>query len=198
MGRFPFINLCFVLFLMGIFATRHLVPVIHPTANGFRLVDYDAQPKPDDFAAQRPMSTTIQRSLKMFIGDLSDLWERAMIMRLWMLEYQTTYWTKAHATTGAEADLLEARFHVANAEVFDAAMNQQSRAKIELKRAESSITETRPLIEARARVNLELIEQEIGAVSINPKTARVEESAPYEKIKSDLDRLIERLRVAKT
>ncbi|HYA27438.1 MAG TPA: hypothetical protein VEI95_01365, partial [Acidobacteriota bacterium] len=75
---------------------------------------------------------------------------------------------------------------------------QQSRAKIELKRAESSLTETRPLIEARARVNLELIEQEIGAVSINPKTARVEESAPYEKIKSDLDRLIERLRVAKT
>jgi hypothetical protein len=184
-----------VFLLAALFATRHAVSVFQPTAPGFLWIGSDTQPEYDDVASKQPLSNTMPSGLRTLLDDLNDLWERAMIMRLWILEYQTTSWAKDHAMTGAEADLFEARFHVANAEVFAAALNQENRAKLELKRAENYLIETRPLIETRVRAGLEIIKNEITAVKVNPESARSENPEPYERIKSDLDRLIENLRI---
>jgi len=135
--------------------------------------------------------------LRPALAYLKDLWERSILLRQWILEYETNYWETLRATSGAEAGLVEARFHVANAEVFDAALGERSRAKAEIGQAESYLLATRPLLTDRSLSRVESIRQELEAASMNVVSVSSESSEPYETIKTDLDRLIETVRAAK-
>jgi len=76
-------------------------------------------------------------------------------------------------------------------------MGQKQRAKVELERAENYLFETQPLIVDKLRPALEKIRQELGAAKVDSESMFFEDSERYERIKSDLDHMIERVRFTK-
>ena len=198
MWQLPFLNLCFVVFLITHVAVQHSVSVFHPSESKYLLVTYDPVPARFSLGFESAWKTTrFRHGLGRPIGYLSDLWRRSIILREWMLEQETSYWGTIRAASGAEADLVEARFHVANAEVLDAGMGEKRRATVELIRAENYLLETRPLIVDKLRPALEKIRQELGPARVDSDWMISEYSERYERIKSDLDHMIERVRFTK-
>jgi hypothetical protein len=198
MWQLPFLNLCFVAFLITHVAIQHSVSVFRPTESNYVLFTDDPVPSRTRVGFESASKTSPFRDgLGGAIDYLRDLWRRSIILREWTLERQTSYWGAIRAASGAETDLVEARFHVANAEVFDAAMGQKQRAKVELERAENYLFETQPLIVDKLRPALEKIRQELGAAKVDSESMFFEDSERYERIKSDLDHMIERVRFTK-
>ena len=114
-------------------------------------------------------------------------------MKEWLLENETAYWERIYPARGAENDLLEARFHVANSEVFGAAMDEQQRAKIELDRADRYLQKTAPLVADNTLLALEAIRNELTAAKLNLEILDPEIHSSVERIKADLDRVINSL-----
>ena len=113
-----------------------------------------------------------------------------MIMKQWMLEYEATYWEKLRAAHGAEADLVEARFHVSNAEVFAAATGEKQRAKVELGRADRYLKRALPLVADDTLLALETIRKELSAAKLDLERAGTNTYTSDERIKTDLDHMI--------
>ncbi len=116
-----------------------------------------------------------------------------MIMKEWLLEYETTYWEGIYAARGAENDLVEARFHVANAEVFGAATGEKQRAKVELDRADRYLQKALPVVGDNALLALEAIRNELTAAKMDLETLDPTTQTSDERIKADLDRVINSL-----
>src|SRR5262245_33790059 len=112
MSRLPFFNFIFFLILIMLIIQHSIT--LNRSGGGRLIGNYDL-----NLAAQ-----------------LDNLWQRSIIMQQWMLENKTSAWQRMHPTSGAEADLVEARFHVANAEVFAAALGEKTKTQLELDRAE--------------------------------------------------------------
>ncbi len=126
--------------------------------------------------------------------NLNKLWQRSIIMQQWMLEYKTSAWQRMRPSSGAEADLIEARFHVANAEVFSAALGEKTKTKMELDRAEKYLIAARPLVADLIVPAVESIRQELEGAKLNLTSIGPENRDHYEKIKTELDHLIKTLR----
>ena len=195
MWRLPVMNLCFLLILITILDLQYSnsvfapAEIMHVTSNNNPLKPYAN--------AISGKALTLGDGLSPALGYLSDLWQRSIILRQWMLEYERSYWGILGAASVEETDLVEARFHVANAEAFDAALGERPRAKAEIGHAESYLVATRPLFTDRILPRVESIRQELEAVRMNSVSDSSENSARYERIKTDLDRLIETIRAAK-
>lgn len=188
-------NLCFVLILITILALRYSISVFSPAETTH--ITFDDSPGKSHADALSGQAGTLGDELRPALGYLRDLWRRSILLRQWMLEYEISYWGTLRAASGVEAGLVEARYHVANAEVFDAALGERSRAKTEIGQAESYLVATRPLLTERILSRVESIRQELDAVSMNSASVSAEKSEHYERIKTDLDRLIETVRAAK-
>jgi hypothetical protein len=185
MWKYLFVNLCFALFLTAIFAARHAASVIEPRGNGYVLANTEAQSNHTNSVFESSWSDALPgRSI---FEDLNGFWQRAMIMRQWILEYETANWGKVHAKSGAEDDLVEARFHVANAEVFGVALVKKQRAKAELDRADRYLQKALPLVAQDMRPVLEAIEKELADAKADLETADPDAEASDEQIKTDLD-----------
>ncbi len=198
MWKLPFLNLCFVLLVITFVAVHHSVSVFGPTESRYVLVNYDPyQSRSHAAFGAAWKGAQLGDGLWSSIEYLNDLWQRSIIMREWMLEYETTYGGKIRAASGAKADLEEARFHVANAEFLGVAMGEQQRAKVELDRAENYLVKARPLVEENVRPTLETIRKELAATKLGLGTMSSENSVRYERIKAELDHMIERLRFTK-
>jgi hypothetical protein len=170
MPRLPFFNLVFFL-IVTMLTIQHSISLNR--SGGNRLInDYDLN----------------------VIGQLDQLWQRSIMMQQWMLEYKTSSWQSMHAPSGAEADLIEARFHVANAEVFGAALGEKTKTKVELDRAENDLIAARPLVADPILPAVESIRQELEGAKTDLTSIRSESRDHYEKIKTDLDHLIKTLR----
>jgi hypothetical protein len=151
MWRLPFLNLCFAL-LLTTFLTMHNSVWVTGPDSPYVLARYDTkQSRSHPEFAPAWNDSPPGDALRISIGHLSDLWLRAIIIREWTLECETTYWETIRAASGAEAELVEARFHLANAEVFAAAMGDQQKARIELERAENYLITDRPSKRMRSR-----------------------------------------------
>ena len=170
MSRLPFFNLIFVL-VLTMLTLQHSMSL-----NGFGgsplIGDYDLN----------------------LIGQLDKLWQQSMIMQQWMLEYKTSSWDRMRSPSGAEADLIEARFHLANAEVFAAALGEQTKTKMELDRAENYLLAARPLVNDPILSSVDSIRQELEGAKRNLISIRSEDREHYERIKTDLDQLIKLVR----
>jgi len=198
MWQLPILNLCLVAFLITHLAIQHSISVFRSTESNYALFNDGSVPSRTRVGFESASNTSpFPHGLGGAIDYLHDLWRRSILLREWTLEQQTSYWGAIRAASGAETDLVEARFHVANAEVFAAAMGQKQRAQLELERAENYLFETRPLIVDKLRPALEKIRQELGAAKVDSESMISEDSERYERIKSDLDHMIERVRFTK-
>ena len=61
----------------------------------------------------------LSASLVPITDALTQLWRRTQILAEWPIENNTTQWEKFYASTVVEKELIEARFHVENAEVYE-------------------------------------------------------------------------------
>ena len=125
---------------------------------------------------------------------MGNTWRRAMVMREWLLDYNMSEWEIFNAGDPAENDLLQARFHVGNAEVLTDAMRETDRAVKELARAETSLEEVQNLVKPTLSLQLKNVEGEIVAAEQDNDLSRV----PFEQIKANLDHLIQTVRSSKT
>jgi hypothetical protein len=192
--RLPLLNFLFVLVLITFLALRHSASVFAPTETRYEAVNND--PHHGRFYAESDQAWSRIRlgsGLGTALGQLSDLWQRSMIMKEWLLEYQTSYWERIDAARGAEFDLVEARFHVANAEVFGAAMGEQRRAKIEFARADRYLQKALPVVGVSTLPALDAIRKELSAAEMDLKMTDPKTQTRDERIKADLDRVINSL-----
>jgi hypothetical protein len=192
MWKLPFLNLCFVLLLTTFLTMQH--SVTGPNSR-YVFVDY-AREQSRSHPAFVPAwnDSPPNDALRISIAYIGNLLQRSMIIREWMLESETTYWETVGAARSAEADLVEARFHLANAEVFAAAMGDQQKARIDLERAENYLIMDQPSVEKNALPVLATIKKEIGAARLELESINSENFEHYERLKIDLDRLIKTVR----
>lgn len=185
MSRLPFLNFCLLVFLITLLAIQHSVAVFRARDSRPASVAYEIQSAQPIDANDTGGQTS---GLRKLLGYLGELWQRTMILREWIFEYQPINWQGIYRTTGAKADLAEARFHIANAEVFDTAMGETDRAEIELKRAATVLGSLR-LGVGKVEPALDSIRKEVDAARIASKSISADDVARYERIKIDLDRL---------
>lgn len=118
-----------------------------------------------------------------------------MVMREWLLESNSSQWEIFNAANPAETDLLEARFHVSNAEVLAAAMCENDRAAKELARAENSLEAVQALVNRSLTPQLKTVESEISAAE-RSEADWGSANVPFETIKTNLDHLIRTVRAS--
>ncbi len=93
-----------------------------------------------------------------------------MVIKEWLMEYNTAQWEFFSSSSPAETDLLEARFHVSNAEVFTEAMSENNRAIKELIRAETLLQAVQTLVKPNLAPQLTTIKDEVTAAESLERT----------------------------
>jgi hypothetical protein len=197
MWRYPFLNLCFVVLVITLLAMQHSVAVFGPSGRAGAVTDNDSSQRlwlEGEFSRRLRAPANFSRAAAF----LDDSWHRGIIFNEWLMEYNTSQWEIFNASSPAETDLIEARFHVANAEVFTDALSENDRAIKELARADKSLEAARIIVKANLAPRLTTIREEIVAAEMSEQTEEAFSTVPFETIKADLDHLIEILRSSKT
>jgi len=162
------------------------------------------EPSEDDFIAET------HRSLMLvnfdYLGKLSaplapigqaltQFWQQTQILAEWPIENNTAQWEKFYASTAAEKELIEARFHVENAEVYEWSIKNPQKTVRELNRAERFLYEARPSIhKTPILASMERVAQELEVMKADTNDKRASLPANYETVKTDLDRMINSIR----
>lgn len=197
MERYPFVNLCFVLVVITVLALQHSAAVFGTGAHGSALNHRGWSPT-SAFDGASWNGFRAPAELSRAVDFLHDAWLRGIVVREWLVEYNTSEWELFNAASPAETDLLEARFHLSNAEAFTEALSERERAVKELAQAEISLQAVEPLVGPRLAPQLKTIDEEIAAAETSEKAASSSATLPFETIKTALDHLIEIVRSAKT
>jgi len=198
MWRYPLLNLCFVILVIAFLALQHSFSVFRPTAHSSTVTDSD--PSQTLELASDAESLGILRARADFgqtVAYLCDIWRRSMVLKEWTIEYNAFQWEIFRASSPAETDLLDARFHVANAEVLTEARSKNARAIRELDRAETSLKAAETLVEPSLARQVKTIDDEITAAESREQTEDAFSMIPFETIKAHLDHLIAIVRSAK-
>jgi hypothetical protein len=114
------------------------------------------------------------------------------------MEYTAAQWDLFRASTRTETDLIDARFHVANAEVFTDAMHQNERAIKELVRADLLLQDAQSGVQDFMTDRLHSVRAEIKAAEAKERTEDGASTVRFETRKQDLDRLIDRLHASES
>ena len=120
----------------------------------------------------------------------AQLWQRTEIFAEWPIENSTTEWEKTYASTAVEKELIEARFHVENAEVYEWSIENRQKTLTELDLAERFLKDVRPLVKKPALDTIERLTTELDTMKIDTTGAGASRPLDYENIKTDLDRVI--------
>jgi hypothetical protein len=198
MWRYIFLNSCFVILLIALLALQHSFSVFGPT--GHRSAGTDSDLSQISELASNAKSPSILRAREDFgraVAYLIDMWRRGMVLKEWTIEYNAFRWEILRASSPAESDLLDARFHVANAEVFTKALSKNTRAIRELDRAETSLRAAETLVEPSLARQVKTIDDEITDAETREQTEDTFSAMPFETIKVHLDHLIAMVRSAK-
>jgi hypothetical protein len=198
MWRYPFLNLCFVVLVITLLAVQHSVTVFGPTGHAGASGASEQSGRFDFMSdGKLPRSLPAPANVSRAAALLDDIWHRGVIFNEWLMEYNTSRWEIFRASSPAETDLIEARFRVANAEVFTDGLSEHDRAVQELARAERSLQAAQTIVTANLRPRLTTIREEIAAAEISEHTEGDFSIIPFETIKANLDYLIEVARSSK-
>ena len=179
-----FFNFCFLMLLLTVLATHQ------PFAGLARTSDLDLDTD-DQISTKIIRPPEVSHAMSFF----ERTWRRAMVMREWLLESNSSQWEIFNAANPAETDLLEARFHVSNAEVLAAAMRENDRAAKELARAENSLEAVQALVNRSLTPQLKTVESEITAAEQSEADSAFS-NISFETIKTNLDHLIQIVRAS--
>lgn len=197
MWRYPFLHMCFVLLVITLLSMQHSATVFGPIMHSSLGTSGDPSERSVfTLDGESPRNLPVPAEFSRAAAFLDDTWRRGKVFNEWLMEYNTSQWQIYRASSPAETDLLEARFHVANAEVFTEAMSETDRAIKELDRAATSLQAVQTLVKADLASQLTTISTEITAAEMNEQKGDAFATARFETIKADLDHLIEVLRLS--
>lgn len=188
MWRYAFLNLCFVLLVITLLSIQHSATVFGPGRDQWDRHAFTLH-------GESPRSR-VPAEFSRAAAFLNDTWRHGKIFNEWLMEYNASQWEIFRASSPAETDLLDARFHVGNAEVFTEAMSETDRAIKELDRAAISLQEVQTLVKPDLARQLTNISAKITAAEMNEQKGDTIPSAPFETIKADLDQLIRVVRLS--
>ena len=194
MWRLPFANLCFVVILITLVAVRHSVFLFHP--GKLRSGDFSHRSvsnQPGD-AVEPVWGDASTSEMRLPIPKLIDWWQRSVMLREWMLEYDRPQWGRGRSVNQTGSALAEARFHVANAAVLDAVMGDRARARQELTSAAAILLDRQPRVVDKLLPALATIQREVNDAIVD-STTHSANWRRYERIKTDLDHLIKAFRL---
>jgi hypothetical protein len=192
MSRYPFASFTFLTVLITFLAIRQSVIVFGPGAAAH------VAPGREQIH-ERPWNGPyfLRASVAMELGRAAELvddaWRRAILFEEWRMEYTAAQWDLFRASTRTESDLIDARFHVANAEVFTDAMHQNERAIKELVRADLLLQDAESAAQDFMMDRLHSVRAEIKAVEAKEQTEDGPSTVRFETLKQDIDRLIDGL-----
>ena len=162
MWRYPFLNLGFVILVITIVTLQHSVIVFGPTAHSRAVTSSDqSQRYAFTLDAESSRSSPAPADFSRAAAFLNDTWHRGQVFNAWLIEYNTFQWELFRASSAAETDLIEARFHVANAEVLTEGMSENDRAIKELDRAAASVQAVQTLVRDNLTLKLTTIRAKI-------------------------------------
>ena len=195
MWRYPFLNLGFLFLVIAFLALQHS---FGPTGHSSEATDSDPS-QIFEFASDAKSSSNLRppADFSRAVAYLCDLWRRGMVLKEWTIEYNAFQWELFRAASPAETDLLDARFHVANAEVFTEAMPRNIRVIKELDRAETSLKAAETLVEPSLARQVRTIDDEITTAETREQAEDAFSMMPFERIKAHLDHLIAIVRSTK-
>jgi hypothetical protein len=127
---------------------------------------------------------------------LDNAFQRGRIFTDWVMEYNTTSWQRSQSSSQGETDLVEARFHIANAEVYREAMRRSQQATVELTQAENFVRAAEPLLNSRIATELTAVRQRIENAEARNQADQSSQMTRFESIKEDLHQLIDELHAA--
>ena len=197
MSRYPLASFTFLTLLITFLAIRQSVGVFGPGAPmdvASAGEEIHKLPLSYPFFAPASMTTALGRVAEL----VDEAWRRAILFEEWQMDYTASEWDLFRASTRAETDLIDARFHVANAEVFGDAMHQNDRAIKELGRADLLLQDAQATGQAVMTAGLHSVRAEIEAAEAKERTVDETSAVPFETIKHDIDRLIDSLHASKS
>jgi hypothetical protein len=191
MWRYIVLNLCFIILVIALLAQHH---PLHSNGMTYSVPSQAFERESD---AESSGILRAPADFSRALNYLYDMWHRAMVLKEWTIENNAFRWEILRASSPAESDLLDARFHVANAAVFTDAMNKNARAIRELDRAEISLKAAEAMVEPSLASQMKTIDDEITAAETQEQTEEAFPMIPFETIKAHLDHLIATVRSAK-
>lgn len=189
MWRYAFLNLCFVLLLITLLSIQHSAAVFGPGRDQWERYVFTVD-------GESARSSRMPAAFRRAAAFLNDTWRRGKFFNEWLMEYNASQWEFLRASSPVETDLLDVKFHIANAEVFTEAMRETDRAIKELDRAAISLHDVQTLVKPDLARQLTNISAEITAAEMNEQKGNAIPGAPFETIKADLDHLIRAVRVS--
>jgi hypothetical protein len=194
MWKLPWYNLCFLLVLITTVTLHHSVLVFGPTGRRYAVLGHEsahaAFREPLYALAATGRSATPN-------GPLAGLWRRAMLIEEWTVEYGTGSWSSGLGSAGARGDLIDARFHVANAEVLGFGLCDNQKAKLELNQATRDLLLARSSLKESLRPTVARIKNELDSVTADLDTIAGDDPDSLEAVKSQLDQLIHAINSAR-
>ena len=139
MWRYAFLNLCFVLLLITLLSIQHSATVFGPGRDQWERYVFTVD-------GESARSSRMPAAFSRAAAFLNDTWRRGKFFNEWLMEYNASQWEFFRSSSPAETDLLEVKFHIANAEVFTEAMRETDRAIKELVRAAISLHDVQTLV----------------------------------------------------
>jgi hypothetical protein len=197
MSRYPFASFTFLMVLITFLAIRQSVSVfgpdapIHVAPAGEKIHEL---PLSGAFFPRASIAMELGRAAEF----VDDAWRRAILFEEWRMDYTAAQWDLFRASTRVETDLIDARFHVANAEVFTDAMHQSDRAINELVRADSLLQDAQSGAQDFMTDRLHSVRAEIKAAEARERTEDGTSTVRFETLKREIDRLIDRLHVSES
>jgi patatin-like phospholipase/acyl hydrolase len=188
MWRLPYFNLCLVLFLIAVYFLQRANSLSDSSALSPAAVLRVA----DESLSTSGIEPTIARASEY----LDNAFQRGRIFTDWLMEYNTTSWQRSQSSSQGETDLVEARFHVANAEVYREAMRRLQRATVELNQADNFLRAAEPLLGSHIATEITAVRQRIENAEARNQADRSSQMTRFESIKEDLDQLIDELHSA--
>lgn len=145
---------------------------------------------------RNPARSFNQDTLEVAEDDISTLWKRTTVLVEWFTENNSVQWLLLHSEKPSQAELIDARRRVGIAEMYQLGLLRPQSAKAQLEKAELLIAQTEPKLTEATMRQAKRVENEIAVASGRVDATDSAEKNQYNRIESDLDRLIDRLNQA--
>ena len=186
-----FLNLTFIILLFALITLQKFVP-LEPYFENHRVEFRAGSSTGPEFSIQSDTRRLSELTglFRRLADSLAETRLRTEILAEWPLESNTVQWSEFYATTPVEKDLIAARFHVENAEVYEWALKNQQKTMAELDKAERFVQDARPLIKKPALITIDTVASELEMMKTDAAGVGAGRPANYETVKKDLDRVI--------
>ena len=124
---------------------------------------------------------------------IDGLWEKARALSERSAEYVSTDWKELTTTSKTKINLMEAKLHVAYAQIYQDTTGELAKVKPEIDEADSYLKKAEQHADDKTQARLVAISEELKEARAHLEEKGPDVRARYEKIKADLGELIRKM-----